>query len=169
LTMQPAKTPVRLIIGYGNPLRGDDGIGWHVSQELAAHLQDPDIEVLPCHQLTPELAEKISHAQLVLFIDATCEGSPGEWSCDEIRPDCEAAIFSHNASPSGLLRLVRSLYGVAPPAWLFTVCGNSFEYGESLSPAVRKCLPDLLAKIVNVLTAMPLTARFSPAPKITGA
>jgi hydrogenase maturation protease len=167
--MQPAKTPARLIIGYGNPLRGDDGVGWHVSKELAAHLQDSNIEILPSHQLAPELAEKISRSRLVLFIDATCEGSPGEWTCNEIRPDCEAAVFSHVASPSGLLQLARSLYGDVPPAWLFTVCGNSFGFGEDLSPAVRECLPELVTEIVELVTAVSLAGRSSPAAKCFGA
>ena len=158
MTIQPAIFPEWLIIGIGNPLRGDDGVGWHVSQQLAVRLLDPDIEILQCHQLTPELAEKISHAQLVLFIDATCEGSPGEWTCDKIHAGSEHAVFSHSPSPEGLLQLSRSLYATAPPAWLFTVCGNSFEYGECLSPVVSHRLPDLVSKIADMVAARSLTA-----------
>lgn len=59
-----------LIIGYGNPLRGDDGLGWHVAQRLAAVLPQHRARIEVCHQLTPELAEPISRADLVIFIDA---------------------------------------------------------------------------------------------------
>lgn len=163
LTIQPANFPEWLIIGYGNPLRSDDGVGWHVSQQLAVRLLDHDIEILQCHQLTPELAEKISRAQRVLFIDSTSEGSPGEWTCDEIRADSEPALFSHSPSPGGLLQLSRSLYAAAPPASLLTVCGNSFEYGESLSPVVSSCLPGLVSEIVDMVVERSLSARFSSA------
>jgi hydrogenase maturation protease len=163
LTIQPANFPEWLIIGYGNPLRGDDGVGWHVTRQLAVRLLDPGIEILQCHQLTPELAENISRAQRVLFIDSTSEGSPGEWTCDEIQADSEPAVFSHSPSPGGLLQLSQSLYSAAPPASLLTVCGNSLEYGESLSPVVSSCLPGLVSEIVDMVVSGSLRARSSSA------
>ena len=70
-----------LIIGYGNPLRGDDGVGWRVAEAVAAALPDGAAEVLTVHQLTPELAELMSRADRVIFIDAAAEGEAGEVSC----------------------------------------------------------------------------------------
>lgn len=58
-----------LIIGYGNTLRSDDGAGQRVA-ELVAEWQLPNVRSLPLHQLTPELAENISQAKLVIFVDA---------------------------------------------------------------------------------------------------
>jgi hypothetical protein len=48
-----------LIIGYGNPLRTDDGLGWRAAYRLAASLKDAPVEALAVHQLTPELGEAI--------------------------------------------------------------------------------------------------------------
>jgi hydrogenase maturation protease len=62
--------PRILIIGYGNPLKSDDGLGWHAAQELSRELTPPGVKVIRAHQLTPELAEEASTAELVLFIDA---------------------------------------------------------------------------------------------------
>ena len=45
-----------LIIGYGNPLRADDGVGWQAARRLAELRQDEFVETLALHQLTPELA-----------------------------------------------------------------------------------------------------------------
>jgi hydrogenase maturation protease len=45
-----------LIIGYGNPFRSDDGLGWQIANELSRTNRSAETEVLPCHQLTPELA-----------------------------------------------------------------------------------------------------------------
>src|SRR5690242_12833541 len=70
-----------LVIGYGNPLRGDDGVGWHAAEALAKSLQDEErvpaerVMVLACHQLTLELAEPLSRVERVIFIDA-CDGPP---------------------------------------------------------------------------------------------
>ena len=70
--------PRTLIIGYGNPLRGDDGLGWQVASELAKCV-DALISVVAVHQLTPELAEPVSDADLVIFVDSSCDGEPGSW------------------------------------------------------------------------------------------
>ena len=60
-----------LIIGYGNPLRGDDGVGWEVASRLAATIPEEAAHIMTVHQLTPELAESVSEAELVIFIDAS--------------------------------------------------------------------------------------------------
>jgi hydrogenase maturation protease len=67
-----------LVVGYGNPLRADDGLGCHVARELAHRLgNDKRVEVVPCHQLAPEIAQQIAATEFVIFIDACTEGEPG--------------------------------------------------------------------------------------------
>jgi len=43
-----------LIIGIGNPLRSDDGVGWVVAEQLTRD-SDASSDVLTVYQLTPEL------------------------------------------------------------------------------------------------------------------
>lgn len=59
-----------LILAYGNPLRRDDGVGWVIGERLAEMLREDVADVRVLHQLTPELAEPISRAGAVIFIDA---------------------------------------------------------------------------------------------------
>ena len=66
-----------LVVGYGNPLRGDDGVGWRVAERLAADQRLDGAAVLQRHQLTPELALDISAVSLVVFIDASRDLPPG--------------------------------------------------------------------------------------------
>jgi len=147
--------PARLIIGYGNPMRSDDGIGWCVAERLSAELASQsgasEIAVLQVHQLTPELAEKISQAELVIFVDAIPGEFPGEWTCWEVRPDAENAAFTHSASPASLLALARTLYGAAPKAYFFAMCGESFDHGDRLSSAIEAGLPGLISEIWNLV------------------
>ena len=70
-----------LVFGYGNPMRSDDGLGWQMAVELFRTNRSPDVEVLPCHQLTPELAPVVSRADTVIFIDCEQGGNPGEICC----------------------------------------------------------------------------------------
>jgi hydrogenase maturation protease len=135
-----------LIIGYGNPLRGDDGLGWVAAEMLAERLAA--VSILTCHQLTPELAEPISRVDRVIFIDAAAVGEPGEIVCHTIEPFLPASgPFSHTCDPAGLLQMAQMLYGRSPYGYLFTVTGASFGYEEKLSAAVTAALPRLYDKI----------------------
>ena len=66
-----------LIIGYGNPLRGDDGIGQAAAQAFADEAAGDGIDVVRCHQLMPELAEQLAAVDLAVFVDAGATGAPG--------------------------------------------------------------------------------------------
>ena len=138
-----------LIVGYGNPLRGDDGLGWHAADRLRDQIADPEIEILAVHQLTPELAEPLSRAGLAIFIDAAAEGEPGVVQRRLLEPDSGAAAFTHHATPSALLAAAQALYGRAPEAELFSVPVESLELGDRLTPVVERALERLVAEILR--------------------
>jgi len=142
-----------LIIGFGNPLRSDDGLGWYAAIQLFRSAASPDIEVLPCHQLTPDLAEAVSHAETVLFLDSTHEGVPGEFHCSEIQAMESCPSFTHHLSPQAVLGIAHELYGVDPHAWLMTICGRNFGPGETLSAEVLRRMPELKKRVREVTTA----------------
>jgi len=134
-----------LIIGYGNPLRGDDGIGWKVVHQLAK-LAGDSTTVLAVHQLTPELAEPIGEASLIIFIDACYEGQPGSWTCETIHPGPKPLdAYTHYFTPMNLLSYTQAMYGASPNALLISVAGSSFDCGEELSPRVEAIVPEIVA------------------------
>lgn len=136
-----------LIIGYGNPLRGDDGVGYQIADQLA-RLAGDSANVLTVHQLTPELTEPIRGADLVVFIDACYEGQPGTWTCETIRPDPNPSHkFTHYFTPANLLSYTRTVFGVNPKALLVSVAGRSFDYSEDLSPTVAAIVPEIVASV----------------------
>lgn len=114
-----------LVIGYGNPLRQDDGLGWHVAERLRARTM-VGVDVVASHQLAPELAEAISRAELVVFVDARHGTEPGRVTLQTTVASSEKVAFSHFLLPGQLLGLAGALYGVCPPAWTITVDGESF-------------------------------------------
>ena len=140
-----------LILGYGNPLRSDDGLGWQVAVQLLRTTSVPEVAVLPCPQLTVELAEPISRAECVLFIGGVREGAPGEFRCREMEPVAGAASFTHELSPQLLLGIARDLYGAFPEAYLLSISGESFEAGKSLSAAVEARIPELEARVCELV------------------
>jgi hydrogenase maturation protease len=145
--------PSTLIIGYGNPLRGDDGVGWQAAILLARELKE-QVQVLVRHQLTPELAEPLSECERVIFIDAADGGTPGQVCCRRVDCSCtRVQTFSHQVAPADLLAAAEELYGHAPMGYLITVNGGSFGYVESLSPVVEAALPKIVAQVKELSTA----------------
>ena len=136
-----------LVLGYGNPLRSDDGLGWRVAVELFRANASPDVLVLPCHQLTPDLAETASLVETVIFVDCSHKGEPGKILCEEVHWQSGPASFTHDLSPAAMLALAAELFGVCPRAYMFTVCGECFHPGENFSPSVSSCIPGLKAMI----------------------
>jgi hydrogenase maturation protease len=142
-----------LIIGYGNPLRGDDGLGWHAAQRLAAVLEEPEVQVIACHQLTPELAEPISRATWVVFIDAVQQEPAGRLSTQRITPETALpGAFSHHLTPLTLLAWAQELYGRCPEATLFSVSSQCFDCSEELSLPVAAAVPELVQWIYTLVS-----------------
>jgi hydrogenase maturation protease len=139
-----------LVVCLGNPLRGDDGVGWAVAARLAG---DPDLDadVICCHQLTPELALDLSRADRVVLVDARHGGIPGTVETAGVEPERRPSSFSHGLTPPALLALASSLFGRVAPVSAVSVAAASFEAGEGLSPAVEAALPAAVAAVVGTI------------------
>jgi hydrogenase maturation protease len=142
------------VVGYGNPLRADDGLGWQVVERLAAdaaEAADGRVEVVACQQLTPELAERVSQYDPVIFVDARAGGRPGRVTWRAVEPAGPDLAFSHQVEPGLLLAWSGALYGARPAVYLLTVEGADFGFGQRLSPAVERALPKVLRRIAALL------------------
>ncbi|MGO9893781.1 MAG: hydrogenase maturation protease [Bryobacteraceae bacterium] len=139
--------PRLLIVGYGNRLRSDDGVGFRAAELLRERCVNCAVEILAVPQLTPELVEPVSRARHVVFIDAAAEGPPGEIRRRTLAAPSSGAVFTHQMTPEALLAGAAALYGASPSAVLYSISGESFAYGEHLTPAVERALTELVATI----------------------
>ena len=138
-----------IVIGIGNEMRGDDGIGPRVVDAVPAR---PDLETITVHQLVPELAEKIKDARRVLFVDASLES--GDMRLMHIEPSPHRGL-GHACSPSALLNWTKLAFARAPESWLLSIPGSSFEYGDEPSPQMVAQLPEALNRIETWLNQYP--------------
>ncbi|MGP8247929.1 MAG: hydrogenase maturation protease [Bryobacteraceae bacterium] len=136
-----------LIIGYGNRLRSDDGAGVHAAELLRERSVDSGVQILAVPQLTPELVEPIARTQRVIFVDAAAEGRPGEIRQRALAASPAGTAFTHRMTPEALLAGAAALYGASPAGVLYSICGESFAYGERLTPAVERALMELVEKL----------------------
>jgi hydrogenase maturation protease len=142
-----------LIVGYGNSLRGDDGLGWHVVERLGQDVRLSDATVLWRHQLTPELAHDIGQSSLVVLIDVSVEQEPGEIAVRRLEATSTAgSAWSHHVDPESLVALARELWNASPDVFVVSVGAGSLDVGERLSPAVEAALPKVIETVVRLVS-----------------
>jgi hydrogenase maturation protease len=131
-----------LLIGVGNTLRGDDGVGIRVAEQARARF--PQLVVLCVQGLSPELADTVAHYDLLLIVDASVATTTLRVS--EVTPAASGEkIQSHTMSPAGILGLAVTLYNRAPSlSVLIEVPVVACDFSEVLSPQaagqVEACL-----------------------------
>lgn len=134
-----------LVIGYGNTLRGDDGVGPRVAEAVAA-LNLPGVRTLACPMLTPELADPIARAAKVIFVDAAVD-APKEVLWRRLKPNETSQLMAHAADPRTMLALARDVFGRVPEAWWLTVPAMDLGFREDFSPAVLRGFAEAVEKI----------------------
>jgi hydrogenase maturation protease len=137
-----------LVIGYGSELHGDDGAGPAAARAIEAW-QLEGVQTKIVHQLTPEIAETISHARSVLFIDAST--AVQEARVRPVEPDSSGDFTPHTGSPESILALNKALYDHCPKAWLAAIPASNFELGAPISEAALKAIQSALAIIRPML------------------
>lgn len=140
-----------LVIGYGNSLRGDDGVGVAAAEQLRDTVQSNLVRVLTCQQLTPELAIEMSKVDRVIMIDAAKGETPGQINVSKIEPDNGSATFTHELRPSTLLACSQELYGKRPATFLVSVTGYSFDFSDELSDTLTRVMPEVLARVRELI------------------
>lgn len=139
-----------LVIGYGNELRGDDGIGPRVAEAIAA-ANYPEVRVVSCFQLVPELAGDLADARLAVFVDAIADSQQTDVEQRQITAAEKSDWSTHCGDPRALLALTQAIYGRAPEAWWLMVPGEEFELDEGLSPRAEENARKSIDRIATLL------------------
>ena len=155
-TPVPLERPDLLVLGIGNPLMGDDGVGNQVIELLAEVNLPPNVLIedagLPGWGL-PAWFEGWSN---VILVDAVQMGrSPGSWRRfrpEELQIELENdALSLHQPDLACGLALAQALDLLPENLLLYGVEPADVNPGQALSPAVRHSLPEVVASILNDL------------------
>lgn len=138
-----------LIIGYGNSLRSDDGIGLKVASEVEQSGL-PGTRSRQEHQLTPELSATIAEFDRVIFVDAAINCEKVQLQQIQSR-QATGTQLGHHCDARSLLAMTEVLYGNVPEAWLITIPAANFEFGEGFSPKAEQGATKALQIIANLL------------------
>ncbi len=145
--------PATLILGLGNPLRGDDGVGVYVVQELETRALSEGVELVDGGTQGLGIIPLLEGRQRVILVDAADVGrSPGEFvrfGLDEGRllgEDRHLAI--HYAGLRDALLLAQALKMLPPEVIIYGVQPVSTQWDSALSPQVEAILPKLVEAVL---------------------
>ncbi|QOG13111.1 hypothetical protein [Arcobacter sp. FWKO B] len=117
---------MRIIICYGNSLRGDDGFGLDVGKILKSkNLQNTKIIIL--HQLVPELTLDLLYAKELVFVDASYSNENSyKLACDIANLQNNNQL-SHHISYRQILAILNDVYNIYPKYEVFSMLCNNFD------------------------------------------
>jgi hydrogenase maturation protease len=141
-----------LVIGVGNLLMGDEGVGIHILRALENEALGAGVQLLDGGTGGINLLESISRAPAVIMIDATRDGQPAG-TVALVRPACVANIpVGLSAHDFGLRDLfaAAALLGQFPEIHLFTVSVETInpmclELSEPVAAAIPEVVHSVLA------------------------
>jgi len=134
-----------LVVGVGNPMRGDDEAGLVLGEKVAEKL---DLEYLRCEEI-PEnyVGEMLDHAaDTILLVDAV-DMKQAAGAIDLLTPDeiADSSISTHNCSV-GLLAKV--LAGVKDKQMLILgIQPQNLGWGQPLTPQVSEAIDRFVADL----------------------
>ena len=150
--------PKVLVLGIGNYLMGDEGVGVHFIQHLEKHnISFTQTDILDGGTGGFILMGTLDAYDTIIFIDATMDGKP-PGTVSLIKPkfasDFPNALSAHDF---GLKDMVESMYllGNAPEMYLFTISINEIKPMHiNLSPEVQSAISELIDKVEQLISGL---------------
>jgi hydrogenase maturation protease len=157
--------PPILVIGLGNPILGDDGVGWLVANRVRLVLENGafggqaiEIDSLALGGLS--LMERLIGYERVIIIDALTthqqpNGTIYQVTLEQL-PDLSAGhtTAAHDTSLQTALNVGRSM-GAALPDQIMIVGVEAemvYDFTEELSPEVEAAIPKAVEIVIDLLS-----------------
>jgi len=147
----------KLLIGIGNPLRGDDGVGWAVARHLSGMHHRPagvGFEVRTLHGDAADLVEAFRGVDSVVIVDAARSESPAGTlhRLDATREGVPAVLEAASTHGLGLavaVELARALGCLPRRLLIYGIEGADFSPGADLSPQARRTVFELVQHLTD--------------------
>jgi hydrogenase maturation protease len=158
-----------LVIGLGNPILGDDGVGWVVAEKVQAALSNPPLSTAGDQPVEIDFAslgglslmERLTDAERVILIDSLFTGKKPVGTVSQFNltdlPDLTAghSASAHDTSLRNALNVGRSMHINLPEDDHVIIVAieaeNVYDFSQELSPAVAEAVPQAVKMVMNLL------------------
>jgi hydrogenase 3 maturation protease len=141
------------LIGVGNPLRGDDGVGVEIARILMQYLRNERVKVLIVEDrvdLIPRIIEDVNSRIILIFDAADFGGRPGEVRIMSPDEASGKTISTHDMPLSLMLRVAEK----DAPAYVLGIQVETLEFGRGISPAVKAAADEVASLLLNLLAGL---------------
>jgi hydrogenase maturation protease len=158
-----AKSNKILLIGFGNPACGDDGLGPALA-EIIESRNFPSVTVDCDYQLTVEDSNQAAQNDIVIFADASVNcGEP--FSFEPVIAKESESFSSHSVEPCEVMGLAEKLFNSTAKAYMLCIRGYDFEqFKENMTEKAKSNL----AKAVEFIEDLLKTKNFDNFPVLKG-
>jgi hydrogenase maturation protease len=146
-----------LVVGLGNPIRCDDGVGIRVARELARRVSSPDITILEACASGLDFLDILPGHDRAIVIDALLGGKSDPGTISSLSPqDVQRTLHTvsiHDISLLDALNLGKHM-GAAMPSkiMIFGIeVDNVDSFSETCTPAVEAAIPKCVDLVLNEL------------------
>ena len=159
-----------LIIGLGNPILGDDGVGWVIAEQVRSVLLNPQSAIhnpqsieVDCASLGGlSLMERLSGSERVILVDTIFTGTQPVGTVSQFSltalPDLSAghSASAHDTSLQNALQVGRDMHILLPKDEEVTIISIEaeavYDFSQELSPSVAAAVPVALKKVLDMIT-----------------
>ena len=146
-----------LVLGLGNPILSDDGVGIRVAHEVAGQVHDPRVTVTETNEAGLSLLDSIAGYDRVIMVDAiqTKEGRPGQIYHLGLQDFSLTRYFSspHQLSLATALELGKMLgYAMPREVTIFAVEARDVTtFSEKCTSEIEQAIPEAVDMVINAL------------------
>lgn len=151
-----------LVIGLGNPILGDDGVGWRVVEEIArktANRPEVDVDCVSLGGLS--LMERLTGCERVILVDSIFTGKKpigtiSQFALSDL-PDLTAghSASTHDTSLHNALNVGRSMDIQLPLDEDVLIVAieaeHVYDFSETLSPPVEAAVPLAVGAVLQLI------------------
>jgi hydrogenase maturation protease len=145
-----------IVLGVGNQILGDDGVGVHVANELKKHIKNPDVAIDEAITGGMNLLDLILGYEKAIIIDAVKTQTGGTGEVRRIPLADFSTMHScnpHDVSLFEAIRMARKLGETRIPKEIIVIgvmmkqipC----EFGEQLSKNIAEAVPKAVEMTLN--------------------
>ena len=148
-----------IVVGLGNPLLGDDGVGWHVAEAVEKKINRPDVEVDSLALGGIGLMERLVDYDRAIIIDVINTGQFPRGSVNSFPLEALANPFyghlgsAHETNLQTALEMGR-LLGASLPGEVTVVAIESpyvYDFSDTLTGPVASAVPIAVDLVLNLL------------------
>lgn len=141
---------MKAIIGIGNPLKRDDGIGIHLIEKLRKEDISEDIDILDCGTGGMKLVHDLKDLDSVLIVDSVMfGGEPGEsvfFTPEEIK-SLKVQTGTHDSDLFEILSISESMGEAPDKVIIMGIQPKQITFGEEISEPLKKKVQEYMEKI----------------------